>query len=371
MLAEARKPIDALRSSLPELPTTLVMQERPADNPRVTHWHHRGEYLSPREAVTPGVPGIFPPLPEGEPADRSTFARWLASDRNPLAARVAVNRDWRSFFGAGLLRTNGDFGTQSEPPTHPELLDWLAVEFAENGWSRKRLHRLIVTSATYRQSSRLSPALLVGDPENRRLARGPRFRVEAEMVRDTVLAASGRLTPSLGGPSVYPPQPGSVTALAYGSVAWPATTGPDRYRRSLYTFKKRTAPFAAYALFDGTSGETCAARRNRSNTPLQALVLLNDEMYLELARALAAETADATDDADRATAIFRRLLTRPPTEGELAALLEFHSEQRRRFAMRELDATRIAHHATATPDDAAWVMLARAVMNLDEVVTKP
>ncbi len=288
-LAEARKPIDELREKLPAYPTTLVMQERPHDNPRPTHRHHRGEFLSPKEPVTPGIPEFLLTTTDGKngPSDRLSLARWLVSRENPLIGRVTVNRAWQAFFGTGLVPTSSDFGTQGDPPTHPELLDWLATEFVEQGWSLKKLHRLIVTSATYRQRSQFTPELLERDPHNALLARGPRQRVNAETVRDIMLRISGLLTPKLYGQSVYPPQPDSVSALAYGGASWPVSTGEDRYRRSLYTFSKRTAPFAAFTVFDAPTGETCIARRNRSNTPLQALTLLNDEMYLEMSRALA------------------------------------------------------------------------------------
>jgi hypothetical protein len=328
----------------------------------------------------------------------------LVSSDNPLVARVTVNRAWRTFFGAGLVRTSGDFGTQSEPPTHPELLDWLACEFVEQGWSLKKLHRLIVTSATYRQSSQLnssrSPSatstnhrasnqIMLGardlqkhDPNNRLLARGPRYRVDAEMVRDIMLKASGLLSEKMFGPSVYPPQPASVTGLAYGNTKWNTSAGEDRYRRSLYTFSKRTAPFAAYSVFDGPTGENCVARRDRSNTPLQALTLLNDEMYLELARAVAEHrTLDIegpTSKVEKATHIFRRLLTRLPNEKELAAIVEFQKSQQERLESGELDAgdilsldvgaSRIDHESLA--EQAAWVMVARVLMNLDETITK-
>ena len=332
-LTEARKPIDEARKQLPGLPTTMVLQERPADNPRLTQRHHRGEYLSGREEVAPGIPAFLAALTEHPPENRLEFACWLVSRENPLAARVEVNRAWRAFFGRGLVDAIADFGTQSEPPSHPALLDWLACEFMDRGWSRKQLHRLIVLSATYRQSSSASAERFASDPDNRWLARGPGHRIDAEVVRDLFLTASGLLNPAIGGPSVYPPQPASVTALAYGSTAWPTSTGPDRYRRSLYTYSKRTAPFAAYLTFDGPSGETCLARRDRSNTPLQALTLLNDEMYLEFARALAADVCRSVPDEagrrKRGILIFRRLLSRPPIEAELDALLAFYDAQRR------------------------------------------
>jgi mono/diheme cytochrome c family protein len=371
-LAEARQQIDALRNEMPEFPTTLIFRERPDDNPRVTHRHHRGEYLNPQEPVAPGIPEVLAATTTDPPTNRLEFARWLVSEENPLAARVAVNRAWQAFFGRGLVVTSGDFGTQGEPPTHPELLDWLAREFVEQGWSLKSLHRLIVTSATYRQSSRVSPELLAADPENRWLARGPRHRADAEMVRDIGLRASGLLSPQIGGPSVYPPQPESVTALAYGGYQWPTSTGDDRYRRSLYTFSKRTAPFAAYAVFDAPTGENCVVRRDRSNTPLQALTLLNHEMFLEMARALAHEATklESLTTEERVTFIFRRLLTRPPSERELAAVLDFHAAQQARVDGGELTAAEIADDENASAELAAWVLVARAIMNLDETVTR-
>ncbi|MCB9941886.1 MAG: PSD1 domain-containing protein [Planctomycetaceae bacterium] len=374
LLAEARKPIDELRNKLPEPTSAMVLLERPADNPRATHRHHRGEYLSPRELVDPAIPTVFASLTDSPPKNRLEFARWLVSDANPLAARVTVNRAWRAFFGNGLMRTSGDFGTQSDPPTHPELLDWLAKEFVEGGWSLKELHRSIVSSATYRQSSVVSKALLARDPENRLLARGPRYRVDAEMVRDIMLKASDRLSAKMFGPSVYPPQQASVTELSYGNMKWNVSPGEDRYRRSLYTFSKRTAPFAAYTVFDGPTGENCVPRRNRSNTPLQALTLLNDEMYLELARAVAERRERRTSKEEGATEIFRRFLTRPPGGDEVALLLEFQATQQKRLEAGELNAKMFldpdAGEAEQMAERASWVMVARAVMNLDEAITK-
>ncbi len=374
-LAEARKAVDQLRASLPAYPTTLVFEERPADNPRPTHRHHRGEYLSPREAVAPALPELFRRPGGPDPTDRLQFARWLVSEDNPLVARVTVNRAWRAFFGEGLVRSHDDFGTQSEPPTHPELLDWLSREFIERGWSVKSLHRAIVTSATYRQSAIITAESLERDPENRLLARGPRFRLDAEMVRDSLLSASGLLNATQYGPSVYPPQPASVTAIAYGETRWNPSTGPDRYRRSVYTFSKRTAPFAAYTVFDGPTGETCLARRERSNTPLQALTLLNDEMYIEFAAAAVEhQRAEFTGEHSReefAAALFRRFLTRPPSASEHAALLDFQHAQKRRLDSGELDPAKIGRRENADADTAAWIMTARALMNLDETITKP
>lgn len=369
-LESAHEEIDKLRERVPSFPTTMVMEERPEDNPRLTFRHHRGEYLSPREEVAPGVPSVF--AESSQPANRLEFARWLVSDKNPLVARVTVNRSWRALFGAGLVRTNADFGTQSEPPTHPALLDWLACEFVDQGWSLKRLHRQIVTSATYRQSSHAEPDEIARDPQNRLLARGPRYRVDAEIVRDIMLRASGLLSSKLGGEGVYPPQPSSVTELAYGDTKWSPSKGEDRYRRSLYTFSKRTTPFAGYAVFDAPSGEICQARRDRSNSPLQALTLLNDEMFVEMAQALARSVCseDGLSEPERATLIFRRLLTRPPTELEMSSLLEFRNAQLARLEAGELDAKAIADTKTGNAELASWVMVARAVMNLDETITK-
>ncbi|NNJ26047.1 hypothetical protein LzC2_21260 [Planctomycetes bacterium LzC2] len=372
-LEEARKPIDALRDKRPEPVRTLTFTERPDDFPRPTFRHHRGEYTNPREPVAGGVPAFLPQLTDGESADRLDLARWLVSDANPLAARVAVNRAWAAFFGAGFLADAADFGTQSPPPTHPELLDWLAVEYRQD-WDTKALHRLIVTSATYRQRSAVTPEQTAADPDNRLLARGPRHRLEAELVRDAALASSGLLVERLGGSPVMPPQPSSVTDLAYGGFQWTPAAGPDRFRRSLYTFSKRTAPFAAFAVFDAPSGERCAATRGRSNTPLQALTLLNDGMFLEYARALAGRVVTHSDDPnERAERLFRLVLTRRPSETERTALTAFAAAQRSRAEAGELNAAEITHgpaDAAGADDLAAWILTARAVLNLDEALTK-
>ncbi len=375
-MAEARKPLEALEKRRLDFPTTLVMRERPADNPRPTHLHHRGEYLKAEQEVAPAVPKVFPSLPDGAPANRLSFAKWLVDpERNPLAARVAVNRAWHAFFGRGLVTTAGDFGLQSELPSHPALLDWLAVEFVKRGWSMKELHRLIVTSATYRQDSSVTPALLRRDPGNALLARGPRFRLEAEIIRDSALAASSLLSEKLGGPSVHPPQPVGVSESAYGSPKWNASPGEDRYRRSLYTFAKRTAPFAAYLTFDGPTGEACIAQREVSNTPLQALTLMNDGMFTEAAAALADSTLSGlgpnpVESEKIAAKLFRRVLTREPDQSELTDLVNYFDTQLTRLKSGELAPEKIGGKKTATPEDAAWAMVARVLFNLDEAVTK-
>jgi hypothetical protein len=371
-LGDARKQIEKMREQIPPFPNTMVMEERPADNLRKTFRHHRGEYLDPKEEVAPGIPAFLLNDSQQSPQDRLALARWLVSESNPLIGRVTVNRAWQALFGVGLHRTSDDFGTQAQSPSHPQLLDSLACVFVEQGWSLKQLHRLIVTSATYRQSSQLSPALLKRDPQNELLARGPRLRVDAEMVRDIMLHSSGLLSRKMYGPSVRPPQPQSVTAVAYGSPPWIPSAGEDRYRRSLYTFSQRTAPFAAFVVFDAPTGENCIARRDRSNTPLQALTLLNDEMYLEMSRGLASlAMSKELSDQETARFIFRRLMTRPPHAEEETVIVNYQRSQLKRLEAGELRASEIFSSEAATNQQAAWALVARSLMNLDEAITKP
>lgn len=363
-----------LRRDLPTYPTTLVMVEREPGHTRPTRLHTRGAFLQPAHEVQPGLPAFLPPLPADAPKDRLSFARWLVSPENPLTPRVVMNREWQALFGHGIVQTLEDFGFQGELPSHPELLDWLAVEFVNRQWSLKQMHKLMVMSATYQQSSHVTPDKLERDPENILLSRGPRFRLDAEIVRDAALTASGLISHTLGGPSVYPPQLASITTEgAFGPLTWTTSTGPDRYRRSLYTFAKRTAPFAMFNIFDGPSGEACMVKRDRSNTPLQSLTLLNDEAFLEMARALGAEAATGTGTIEeRIAKLFRRLLTRPPTADEVATLVAFYEKQAARFANGELEAAALL----GTSEDehvnerAAWTAVARVLMNLDETVTK-
>jgi len=372
-LSEARKPIDALRKKVPKLPFTLVMSERPPENPRPTHVHHRGEFLQPRQQVGPGALQALHPLPANASNDRLTFSRWLVSRDNPLVARVTVNRQWAAMFGTGIVQTQEDFGFQGTPPSHPALLDWMAVEFMNQGWSLKWLHRQIVTSATYRQSSRVTPELLKTDPGNRLLSRGPRVRLEAELIRDSILRASGLLTAKLGGPSVFPPQPANITTEgAYGKLNWKVSRGEDRYRRGLYTFTKRTTPYAMFSTFDGPSGEACVVRREVSNTPLQALTMLNDEVIVEAARELGALAVEQPgSDQRRAATLFRRCFTRPPSDDELAMLVDFYLRQRDRFVQDSARAGEFAGSAGAQAvERAAWTALARALLNVDEMIVK-
>jgi hypothetical protein len=325
------------------------------------------------------MPAVLPPLRPSEPKNRLGLARWLVSEENPLVARVVMNQLWQAYFGRGLVATVDDFGTRGEKPTHPELLDWLATEFPQRGWSMKAMHRLIVNSATYRQDSRITPDSLARDPRNEWLSRGPRFRVEAEVVRDIALAASGLLNPKVGGPSVFPPQPEGVTSLAYGSVAWKTSQGADRYRRGLYTYAKRTAPYASFAIMDGPTSETVCVRRERSNTPLQALTLLNDTVFVEAARGLAERLMDEVPSGteERARHAFRLCLSRQPHPNEVAALAQFYSQQLDRFRRGEADPARVLglkNDAPQTPTNlserAAWTTVARALLNLDETISK-
>lgn len=367
----------------PTVPETLVMQERPANHPRPTYRHHRGEYLQPKEQVEPGTPEILHAWPAELPKNRLGFAKWLMSPENPLTARVVVNRHWAAFFGRGIVSTLDDFGMQGSPPSHPELLDWLAVTFmTEDNWSVKQLHRRIVTSAAYRQSSTYRADAAAVDPENRLLTFMPRLRLEAEIVRDSMLQASGTLSHKRGGVPVRPLQPKGVTEVAYGGQGWDASAGEDRYRRSIYTHIKRTAPFAMITTFDGLSGEACVANRNRSNTPLQALTLLNDLMFVDMAAAaskhILQHAALATDDA-KITQLFRELLTRKPGQDELASLSEFVVKQRTAFeqnpelARQLLEA--VASDQKTTDEElvepAVWTATARALFGVDEAVTRP
>jgi len=372
-LAKERTAIEQLRNQLPELPTTLVFQERPADNPRSTHRYHRGEFLQPKEELTAGVPSFLHAWPANTPTNRLEFAKWLVSAENPLVARVTVNRHWAAIFGRGLVRTTEDFGYQGEQPTHPELLDWLAIEFMRQGWSIKSLHRLIVTSATYRQAASLTPEILERDPQNRLLSRAARVRLDAELIRDSLLQMAGLLSDKELGPSVYPPQPASITTEgAYGKLNWNVSTGEDRYRRGLYTFAKRSTPYAMFNTFDAPSGEACVPRRDISNTPLQALTLLNDAVFVEVAQHLGREfAANEGELNDKLQSLFRRCLTRPATHDELSALEHFYHQQHTRVAAQELDAVAISGDSSAQAVEAAvWTAVARVLLNLDETITK-
>jgi hypothetical protein len=362
--------IDGLWKQHPEGSSQLVMQAR--SEPRETHILTRGDFLKPAAAVTPGVPEFLHPLPAGAAPDRLTFARWLVDRNAPTTARAFVNRVWQSYFGTGLVATAEDLGRQCEPPSHPELLDWLAVEFMDRGWSLKALHRLIVTSATYKQASHVTPDLLAKDPYNRLLARGPRMRVDGEIVRDITLAASGLLNPKVGGPSVYPPAPEFLfqPPASYGPKIWKEAKDDQRYRRALYTFRYRSVPYPMLQSFDTPNGDTSCVRRSRSNTPLQALTTLNEPLFLEAARALAKRTLDqgGKTDVERLTYVFRRCVARKPAEPESRELLAMLDKQKKRYAAGSLNAKDLA--GADSPDLAAWTAITRVLLNLDETITK-
>jgi mono/diheme cytochrome c family protein len=375
---EANSRIDDLMKDWPLGPTTMVLADRRW--PRETRIFRRGDWKRPGDAVEAGTPGILHRFPEDAPRNRLGLAGWIVSKDNPLTARVIVNRIWQQYFGAGLVTTPEDFGKRCEPPSHPELLDWLAVEFIESGWSIKHIHRLIVGSAVYKQSSDFTPKLLEADPNNQWLARAPRLRVEAETVRDIALAASGLLNPELGGPPVYPPIPDGVLTLGYGRpMDWPTSTGEDRYRRAIYTFVKRSIPYPSLLVFDAPNADFSCTRRIRSNTPLQALTTLNDKMFMETAQGLALRVYKEGGATDRSKMIyaFRLCTGRHPDQFELQELLALLRKQRPNFRSNTSTAVYVA---AADLSDipkgvdlekvAPWTMVARVLLNLDETITK-
>jgi len=385
-LRTVHRELKALQKERDELdkaiPTTMVMADMP--KPRDTFVLARGDYRNQTDKVEPGVPAVLPPLPKGGARNRLALANWLVQPDHPLTARVAVNRFWQMYFGHGITKTQEDFGVRGEPPVHPELLDWLATEFVRTGWDVRAMQRLIVTSATYRQSSKAKREILERDPENRLLARGPRVRLPAEMIRDTALAASGLLNAVVGGPSVFPYQPpGLWEEMAFGdgfsAQAYQQSRGRDLYRRGLYTFWKRTVPPASFATFDAPDREKCTARRALTNTPLQALALLNDPTYVEASRALAQRTLleGGTDINDRVTYAFRLATARKPTRKERGVLRSLLEERLTSFQRDQQSASALLE-AGETPRDkrldpselAAWTTVASVILNLDETITK-
>ncbi len=368
------------------IPTTMVMDEMP--QPRETFMLIRGQYDKHGAKVTASVPAVLPPLPAGAPANRLGLARWLVSPTHPLTARVTVNRYWQMYFGTGIVKTSEDFGTQGERPSHRELLDWLATEFISSGWNVRAMQRLIVTSATYRQSSAVNPALEERDPENRLLARGPRVRLPAEIIRDQALAASGLLNAKIGGPSVLPYQtPGLWEEMAIGAAdgnvsaqRYVQSHGADLYRRSMYTFWKRTVPPASLYTFDAPDRETCTVRRLRTNTPLQALVLMNDPTYIEAARKLAERMmTDGGEPAthERITRAFRLAMARKPETRELQVLGKLYDKQLAAYRADGATALNLLKIGESPRNEkldvaelAAWTVVASAILNLDETITK-
>ena len=374
ILGAQQQQIKAARLAMPEYPTTLVMQERA--RPRVTNIHHRGEYLQTEDAVRPGVPAILHPMPAGARPDRMGLALWLVDPNNPLMSRVMMNRMWSEYFGRGIVSTVDNFGTMGEPPSHPELLDWLATEFVRQGWSMKAMHRLIVTSATYRQSSNVSKELLEKDPANVLLARAPRLRVDGEIVRDIALSSAGLLNDRVGGPSVFPPQPPGISEAAYSPFPWPTSQGPKiTYRRGMYTYQKRTTPYPMLITFDGPTSDVTCTRRNRSNTPLQALTTLNDVVYVEAAQRMAQRIIDETPDCDvsqRATLVMRTCIGRTPSDDEVKRVIAFYDAELQRFEDKKADPVAVAGTSGRSdmPELAAWTLVCRSVLNLDETLTK-
>jgi hypothetical protein len=398
----ANERIAELWKQHPEGSTQLVLRER--EEMRATHTLKRGDFLRPDRSVTPGVPAFLHQLSPGVMPDRLRFAKWLVDRSSPTTARSLANRIWQTYFGAGIVATSEDLGKQSEMPSHPGLLDWLAVELMEpawrageresgrageekaqnQGWSLKHLHRLIVNSAVYRQSSRVTPELAAKDPANRLLARGARFRVEAEIVRDIALKVTGLLNPKVGGPSVFPPAPGFLflPPVSYGTKVWNEEKGEDRYRRAVYTFRYRSVPYPMLQSFDAPGGDVSCVRRTRSNTPLQALTTLNEQLFVEAARALALHTLKEAVPNDEARMVyaFRRVLSRKPTTGESTELLGLLHRQRARFIAGESNPWNLATNDPEKPfplpkgtrmeDVAAWTTVSRVLLNLDETITK-
>ncbi|HYZ86517.1 MAG TPA: DUF1553 domain-containing protein [Bryobacteraceae bacterium] len=360
---------------------TLVMEERKDDTPHA-HILFRGAYDQKRERVEASTPSVLPHMPSGYPRNRLGFARWLFLPENPLTARVTVNRMWQELFGTGLVKTTDDFGSQGEPPSHPELLDWLAIDFRENGWDVKRFYRQVLLSGTYRQSAQTTPAKLAKDPDNRLLSRGPRFRMDAEMVRDYALAASGLLSRKIGGPSVKPYQPEGI----WEAVAMPSSNtrfykpdeGEGLYRRSLYTFWKRSAPPATMEIFNAPTRESCTARRERTNTPLQALATMNDVQFMEAARVLAERSMQASNSFDQQlTALAQSVLARPLTLREAAVVGRAYADFKSHYKENPSDAEKLLKSGQRNYDPslpaaeyAALTMVANQLFNLDEVLNK-
>ncbi|MEY4177430.1 MAG: hypothetical protein RLY70_1004, partial [Planctomycetota bacterium] len=390
--AELRGKIAAVQEQLRAVKPveTPVLRELPLDKRRVTRIHVRGNFLQPGDTVQPAVPASFHPLPTDSPPNRLGVAAWLCSPDNPLTARVAANRIWSQLLGNGLVETQEDFGSQGQPPSHPELLDWLSAEFMEPAapgkpWSWKALCKTIVLSATYRQSSRVAPELAERDRFNRLYARGARFRLDAETLRDNALAVSGLLSSKMYGPSVMPPQPDGIWRSTYNTDKWVTSAGEDRYRRGLYTFVKRTSPYPAMTTFDAPSREICTIRRSRTNTPLQSLVTLNDPAFVECAQALARRAwKESTAGAGTAATTDRRVaraielaLVRTPRPAEVATLVELYGRRLEEFRADLAGAKRFATEPLGPGPEgvdiaelAALTAVCNVILNLDEFLTR-
>ena len=359
--------------------TVPVMRDLSEDKKRKTHIQIRGNFKNLDKQVQAGVPADFHPLREDLPRNRLALAHWLMDNENPLTARVIANRHWEQIFGIGLVETSEEFGSQGELPTHPKLLDWLAVELQESEWDLKKFIRLLVTSATYRQSSHVTSELEARDPFNRLLARGPRFRISAEMVRDQALAVSGLLSEKMYGPPVKPPQPSLGLKAAFGSgTDWVTSEGEDKFRRGIYTTWRRSSPYPSMATFDAPNREVCTVKRGRTNTPLQALVALNDPVYIEAAQALARSmNAMKTSDEERVRSGLRQVLIRDPKESEIARLVQLYRDSRESYASQPDQAKKMAEVPLGPAPKgadmaslAAWTVVSNVILNLDEVFLK-
>ena len=389
--AEANKVAAALMKNWPYPATTMVLTPRSVE--RETRIFKRGDWKRQETLVKPDTPAFLHPFPKDAPRNRLGLAKWIVDKNNPLTARVIVNRILQNYFGQGLVATPEDFGTRCDKPSHPELLDWIAVEFRDGAklpttdhrppttWSMKAIHRLIVTSATYRQSSLIPPSALSVQPsENRLLARAPRFRVDAETIRDIALSASGLLSLKIGGASVFPPIPDGAMAVSFRSrTVWETSKGEDKYRRGMYTFWKRSVPYPSMSVFDAPNGDMSCTRRARSNSPLQALTTLNDAVFMEAAQALALRVWKEGGNDDRAKLIyaFRLCTSRTPDEFELSRLQKLLQQEQVRFAGKTAAAVYVAApDLNNLPADvdlhkiAGWTMVARVLLNLDETITK-
>ncbi len=381
-LEATRKQLATVRQQLTDLkPETVpILKELPQDQRRITKLQHRGNFLDLGPEVTEGTPAAFPALPEGAPRDRLTLAKWVIGDENPLTARVIANRYWEQIFGIGIVLTSEEFGSQGDQPFHPELLDWLATEMVRLKWDTKAFLRLLVTSAAYRQSSRMTPELHQLDPDNRLLARGPRFRLSAEALRDQALLVSGLLSPKMYGPPVKPQQPALGISAAFGSgIDWQTSAGADKYRRGLYTTWRRSSPYPSMATFDAPNREVCTVRRIRTNTPLQALVTLNDPVYIEAAQALARRmvSAGGKSPAERLTYGFRLVLARPPQPKEVQRLVSLYEDAVKKYGLNLEEAKKMATEPLGAappefdvPELAAWTVVGNVLLNLDETLMK-
>jgi hypothetical protein len=381
-LLALQKKVEGLEKSLKKVtpPTTLVMVEM--DEKRDTHVMARGSYLSPKQKVEADVPQVLNDWNPKWPKNRLGLAKWLVDPENPLTARVVVNRWWGQFFGSGIVSTEEDFGSQSEPSTHPGLLDWLAVEFMEKGWSMKHIHKLIALSGTYGQSSKVTASMLERDANNRFFLRGPRFRMTAEMIRDNGLQVAGLLSDKMGGPPIYPPQPdGLWRQTGRNEPKYIAAKTEDRFRRGIYVIWRRAAPFASFVNFDGPDRASCHPKRSRTNTPLQALTLLNDQAYVEMALGFAVSILEKTEgqsDKGRVIHAVRRALSRDPSAREIEVLLSLLNEQSERLKSDSLIAKSLLSQAPQievsekldSDEVGAWFFVANALLNLDETITK-